>query len=134
MRFILGLMVAGGTLVGPLAHAQEMSAVPAAVDAAKPALAAPAATAGQMDDVQRILAVMYADVERLKAREGAGFGRVLTVGSGAGAGYLLGGLAAATLAAPVAAGVVTTVGMGEVVSAGAAGAVETMGAFSGAYG
>jgi hypothetical protein len=137
MRFFLGLLMAGGTLVGPVAHAQEMSAVPAA-DTSRPtaAIAAPAApaTAGQLDDVQRMLAVMYADIERLKAHENATFSRVLTVGSGAGAGYLVGGLIAGALAAPVAAGVVTTVGMGEMVSAGAAGAVETMGAFSGAYG
>jgi hypothetical protein len=43
MRFFLGLLMAGGTLVGPVAHAQEMSAVPAA-DTSRPtaAIAAPA--------------------------------------------------------------------------------------------
>lgn len=140
MRVLAGLLVAGGALVGSTAQAQDLSTVPPApAPAATPAAALPGgeitgSTTSQIDDVQRMLAVMYADLERMKARESTGVGRIITVGSGAGAGYLVGGLIASAVVAPVVAGAVTTVGFTPAVSAGAASAVETMGAFSGAYG
>jgi hypothetical protein len=139
MRVLAGLLVAGGALVASQVQAQDLSTVPPAVPTAA-AVSVPA-TSGeitssttQIDDVQRMLAVMYADLERMKARESSGLGRIITVGSGAGAGYLVGGIVAGAVVAPVIAGAVTTVGFTPAVSAGAASAIETMGAFSGAYG
>jgi hypothetical protein len=134
----MGLLVAGGAMAGSLAQAQDLSSVPPAPAAVEtPAVAASGeitSSTTQIDDVQRMLAVMYADLERMKARESSGLGRIMTVGSGAGAGYLVGGLIAGAVAAPVVAGAVTTVGFTPTVAAGAASAIETMGAFSGAYG
>ena len=137
MRLWMGLLVAGGAMAGSLAQAQDLSTVPPAPAVETPAVAASGeitSSTTQIDDVQRMLAVMYADLERMKARESSGLGRIMTVGSGAGAGYLVGGLIAGAVAAPVVAGAVTTVGFTPTVAAGAASAIETMGAFSGAYG
>ena len=137
MRVLTGLLVAGGVaLVGPLAQAQaqDLSTVPPTVTPAVASGGEITSSTTQIDDVQRMLAVMYADLERMKARESSGLGRIITVGSGAGAGYLVGGIVAGAVVAPVVAGAVTTVGFTQGVSVGAASAVETMGAFSGAYG
>src|SRR5688572_8094007 len=92
-RFLLSALTAGGMLIGPLAQAQDITTVPPAA----PAVAAPAAPvgpsgSGQIEDVQRMLAVMYADLENLKKSGDVGTGRIVAVGSGAGAGYILGGL------------------------------------------
>ncbi len=138
-RFLLSVLTAGSMLVGPLAQAQDITTVPPAAPAvAAPAVLAGPAGTGQIEDVQRMLAVMYADLENLKKSGDVGTSRILAVGSGAGAGYLLGGLLTAALlvpvVAPVATGTVAIVGLTEGVSAGTAATLETMGAFTGAYG
>ena len=128
MRFLLGSLLALGMLASPAAQAEDLTHMTTAASATP----VPILVHEEAAQVQRMLVTMYADLERLKARNDTGHGRIVAVGTGAGLGYMLGGLAGAAVA-PVTAGVVTTVGVAEVAVPFTTGLVETIGAFSGAY-
>jgi hypothetical protein len=74
------------------------------------------------------------DTKRQQPEAEGGTIRIVAIGSGAGAGYLLGGLLAVTLLSPVAIEAVAVVGASEGMSGGFTTVVEIVSALTGAYG
>jgi len=99
------------------------------------ALPAPVATPATVaaSDLQSVLEVMYADLERLKQHRSVTTGNIAAVGAGAGLGYLLGGLVTGGFVGPAVSSLATTVGFAQPTAAAMGSTIGTMGTFAATY-
>lgn len=109
-----------------------VSTVPAhAESVAPPAPAVPEAAAAS--DLQSVLEVMYADIEKLKQKHAVSTNDIAAVGAGAGLGYLLGGLVTGGFVAPAVSSLATTVGFAQPTGVAMGTTIATMGTFAATY-
>lgn len=111
------------------AFAQSDVAAPAAPALQPP----PAPVVAAASDLQSVLEVMYADLEKLKQGRAVTTSDIAAVGAGAGLGYLLGGLVTGGFIAPAVSSLVTTAGFAEPTGLAFGSTVATMGTFASAY-
>ncbi len=100
--------------------------------AATPAVS-PTPAVASAGDLQSVLEVMYADIERLKQKHAVSTNDVAAVGAGAGIGYLLGGLVTGGFVAPAVSSLATTVGFAQPTGVAMGTTIATMGTFAATY-
>jgi len=122
----LGLAFGLAATMSAQADAPVAAALPAPV-----ATPAPATVAAS--DLQSVLEVMYADLERLKQHRSVTTGNIAAVGAGAGLGYLLGGLVTGGFVGPAVSSLATTVGFAQPTAAAMGSTIGTMGTFAATY-
>lgn len=106
------------------------AALPARAETAAAPATPAAATAS---DLQSVLEVMYADIEKLKQKTVVTTSDIAAVGAGAGLGYLLGGLVTGGFVAPAVSSLATTVGFAPPTGAAMGSTIATMGTFAATY-
>jgi hypothetical protein len=124
--------VAVGVALGLMTTFQVQAEAPVTSSLSAP-VATPAPAAAVASDLQSVLEVMYTDIEKLKQNRSVTTSNIAAVGTGAGLGYLVGGLVTGGIVAPAVSTLATTVGFAQPTAAAMGTTIATMGTFAATY-